>query len=147
MRSLFNLFMLSLACLLLSGMAFAQGAGASGDIKGTVTDPTGAIIANATVTATEGEKGLKRTVTTGGDGNYHLAGLLPAVYSVSVGKAGFQTELAKSVTVNIGDTVVLDFHMKVSAVSESIEVTTEPPVVETERGHQANVITEQYIRD
>lgn len=147
MRSLFNLFKLSLACLLLSGMAFAQGAGASGDIKGTVTDPTGAIIANGTVTATEIDKGVKHTVTTTGDGTYHVAGLLPAVYSVTVTKAGFQTEVAKSVTVNIGDTVILDFHLKISAVSESVEVTTEPPVVETERGHQANVITEQYIRD
>src|SRR5262249_19172708 len=41
----------------------------------------------------------------------------------------------------------LDFHMKLSGVSEAVEVTTEPPVVDTERGHQANVITEQLIQD
>jgi hypothetical protein len=144
---LFNLFKLSLACVLATGMAFAQGVGASGDIKGTVTDPTGAIIANGTVTATEIEKGIKHTVTTDSEGAYRFVGLLPAAYTVSASKSGFQTETAKSVTVNIGQTMIVDFHLKVSSVSESVEVTAEPPVVETERSHQANVISEQYIRD
>ncbi len=142
-----NLFRIIFACLLISGMAYAQGVGASGDIKGTVADPSGAVIANATVTATDPAKGTKRTAATDNNGDYYLAGLLPTAYNVSVAKAGFQSEVVKSVTVNIGQTVVLDFHMKVSTVTESVEVTTEPPVVETERGAQSNVINEQYIKD
>jgi hypothetical protein len=55
--------------------------------------------------------------------------------------------VAKSVVVNIGQTNIVNFPMKVSQVSEQIEVTTEPPVVETERGAQANVVSEQYIRE
>jgi hypothetical protein len=81
------------------------------------------------------------------DGTYLVAGLPAATYSVSAAKTGFQTEVVKSVTVNVGETVVLDFHMKVSQVSEQVEVTTEPPVVDTEKSHQANVINEQYIRE
>src|SRR5260370_22006667 len=144
---LFNLFRISLACLLLGGLVYAQGVGASGEIHGTVTDPSGAVISNGTVTVTDLGKGLKRTVPTSSDGTYLVAGLPPANYSVSAAKAGFQTEVVKSVTVSVGETVVLDFHMKVSQVSEQVEVTTEPPVVDTEKSHQANVINEQYIRD
>jgi hypothetical protein len=112
-----------------------------------VTDPSGAVVTNATVTATDVAKGIKHTVATDNNGQYRLTGLQPAAYSVSVSKSGFQTELAKNVVVNVGQTSTVDFPMKVSQVSEQVEVTAEPPVVETERGAQANVVTEQTIRD
>jgi Carboxypeptidase regulatory-like domain len=144
---LFNLFRISLACLLMAGLVHAQGVGASGEIQGTVTDPSGAVISNGTVVVTDLGKGLKRTAPTGSDGTYLVAGLPAATYSVSAAKTGFQTEVVKSVTVHVGETVVLDFHMKVSQVSAQVEVTTEPPVVDTEKSHQANVINEQYIRE
>jgi hypothetical protein len=142
-----NLLKIVLACLLCSGLMFAQGVGASGDIKGAVTDPSGAVVANATVTATDVGKGIKHTVTTDNSGQFHLTSLQPATYSVSVTKTGFQPEVAKSVVVSIGQTSTVNFPMKVSQVSEQVEVTTELPVVETERGGQANVVSEQYIRD
>src|SRR5438270_1564156 len=136
-----------LASLLLTGVVFAQGVGASGDIRGTVTDPSGAVVSGANVTATDLAKGIKHTVSTDNNGQYRLTSLQPATYSVTVAKSGFQTEVAKSVVVNVGQTSTVDFPMKVSQVSESVEVTAEPPVVETERGAQANVVTEQTIRD
>ncbi|MBZ5504539.1 MAG: TonB-dependent receptor [Acidobacteriia bacterium] len=147
MRSRIHLFRIVLACLLFTGMVYAQGVGASGDIKGTVTDPSGAVVGNATVTATDVAKGIKHTVSTDNNGQFRLTGLPPATYSVGVAKAGFQSEIAKNVVVNIGQTSTVDFPMKVSQVSEQIEVTAEPPVVETERGGQANVVNEQYIRE
>lgn len=146
MRSI-HLLRIFLACLLLTGMVYAQGVGASGDIKGTVSDPSGAVVNNATVTATDVDKGIKHTVTTDNNGLFHLTGLPPANYSVSVSKSGFQSEVAKNVVVNVGQTSTVNFPMKVSQVSEQIEVTAEPPVVETERGAQANVVNEQYIRE
>src|SRR5262245_50741228 len=72
-------------CLLFATcIARAQGVGASGDIKGTVTDPSGAVVTGATVTATDAEKGLKRTAVTGGSGEFQVANLPPAAYDVSV---------------------------------------------------------------
>jgi len=133
--------------MLLTGMVYAQGVGASGDIRGTVTDPSGAVVSNANVTATDVAKGIKHTVATDNNGQFRLTGLQPATYSVSVSKSGFQSEVAKSVVVNVGQTATVDFPMKVSQVSEEVEVTAEPPVVETERGAQANVVTEQTIRE
>jgi outer membrane receptor protein involved in Fe transport len=142
-----NLLRIVLASLLLTGMVFAQGIGASGDIRGTVTDPSGAVVTSANVTATDIAKGIKHTVSTDANGQYRLTGLQPATYSLSVSKSGFQSEVAKNVVVNVGQTSTVDFPMKVSQVSEQVEVTAEPPVVETERGAQANVVTEQTIRD
>jgi outer membrane receptor protein involved in Fe transport len=144
---LIHLLRVFLAGLLLTGMVYAQGVGASGDIRGTVTDPSGAVVTNANVTATDVAKGIKHTVATDNNGQYRLTGLQPATYSLSVAKSGFQSEVAKNVVVNVGQTSTVDFPMKVSQVSEQVEVTAEPPVVETERGAQANVVTEQTIRD
>ncbi len=146
MRSL-KFFSLLLMCLMVTGLVHAQGVGASGDIRGTVTDPSGAIVAGATVTATDVAKGIKRTVTSDANGEYRFPGLAPATYSVSVTKTGFQSEIAKAVVVNVGQTNTQDFHMKLSQVSEQIEVTTEAPVVETDRAHQAEVINQEYIQD
>jgi hypothetical protein len=138
---------IAVCLLLLTGLGYTQGVGASGDITGTITDPSGAVVTNATVTATEVEKGLKRTAGTNSSGQYHLAGLSPANYNVSVNAGGFQSEILKGVIVSVGQMVILDFRMKVSQTAESVEVTTELPLVETERGHQADTINQQLITD
>ncbi|HEY6352613.1 MAG TPA: TonB-dependent receptor [Candidatus Angelobacter sp.] len=143
-----NLFASLIVCLLMgAGMAKAQGVGASGDIKGTVSDPTGAVIANATVTASDSEKGIKRTAQSDSSGQYVISGVPPANYEVSARIAGFDVEIHKSVVVNIGQTTIVDFHPKVSSTNEQVEVTTEAPVVETERGSEANVVDNQYIQN
>ena len=147
MRSKIQLLRIIFACLLLSGMVYAQGLGASGDIRGTVTDPSGAVVGDASITATDITKGSKHTVVSDSNGVYRLASLPPASYSVSVAKTGFQSEVAKNVVVNVGQTSTVDFPMKVSQASEQVEVTAELPVVETERGGQSNVVNEQTIRD
>src|SRR5579859_5499454 len=145
---LFNLLARLAVCLLLvAGMAHAQGVGASGDIRGTITDPSGAVVSNATVDVVDAGKGTKRTATTDSNGQYQVTGLSPSVYTINVSHTGFTTEIQKNVTVTIGQTSVLDFHLKVSSVAESVEVTTEPPVVEVDRSHQANTVSEQYIKD
>ncbi len=147
MKPLRSMLAVFLCVLGTSVLAHARGVGASGDISGTVTDPSGAVVPNATVTATEAEKGLKRTSLSDNRGEYHFTALPPASYEVSAQISGFQTAVYKGVIVNVGQTVVLDFHLKVSQTSEQVEVTTEAPVVETEKSHQADTINEQYIRD
>ncbi len=142
-----NLFRMILACLLFTGMVHAQGVGASGDIRGTVSDPSGAVVSRATVTATETDKGIKHAAITDADGEYRFGALPPTKYDISVQFSGFQTAIQKGVVVNIGQTVTLDFHMSLSKAGESIEVTTLPPVVDTQQTGQANVIDKQLIED
>ena len=133
--------------LLVSSMALAQGVGNSGDVKGTVLDPSGAVMPKVEVVATDTARGVKRTAVSDSNGEYQLRSLPPASYDISAQLSGFQTSVQKGVVVNIGQTVTLDFRMKVSQASESVEVTTETPVVDTERGHQADVINQEFITD
>ena len=138
-----------LPCLILgvAGLAHAQGVGSSGSIIGTVADPKGGVIAGTSVVAVETAKGISFPAATDADGAYRLAALPPASYDVTAKVSGFQTEVRKSVVVTVGATVVVDFQLKLASGSDAIEVTTEPPVVEAERSHQADTISQQYIRD
>src|SRR6201987_2257034 len=125
----------------------AQGIGTSGKIGGTVTDPSGGTIPKATVEVTDPDKAIRRSVVTESDGLYEVAGLPPSAYTVTVQVTGFQTETHKNVVLNVGQTLILDFHLRVAAGTAQIVVTSEPPVVETERGSQANTLTQQYLAD
>jgi hypothetical protein len=138
--------LLSFACLLPANpTAFAQGTGTSGEIRGTVTDPTGGTVPKATLTAEDSEKGIRRTAVTEADGEYRLTGLPPSSYSVTVETSGFQKEIRKEVVVNVGQTLILDFHLQLASATAHVEVTGELPVVETERGSQADTLTQYDI--
>ncbi len=137
-----------LACLLpAASVAHAQGTGTSGEIRGTLTDPTGATVPKATVEVEDSEKGIRRSVVTESDGEYRVTGLPPSSYSVTVRVSGFQTETHKDVALNIGETLILDFHLRVATGAAHVEVTSELPVVETARGSQADTLVQQYIED
>ncbi len=135
-------------CLWAVGVpAYGQGVGASGDIKGTASDASGAVLPKVKVTVAETEKGLRRSVMTDEKGQYRVAGLLPATYDVSAELSGFQSEVRKGIVVTVGQTVVVDFQMNVSAVTTMIEVMGQPPLVETEKGQQADTVQERYIHE
>ncbi|HYL63865.1 MAG TPA: TonB-dependent receptor [Candidatus Methylomirabilis sp.] len=138
--------LLSLVCLFGgTGATKAQGLGASADLTGSVTDPAGAEVPNAKVTATDIARGLQRTTSTDEHGFYRISGLAPSSYKVTVEHSGFQTEVFSSVVVTVGQTAVLDVHMKLAGMSAQVEVSSELPVVETERGSQADTLTQDYI--
>jgi hypothetical protein len=139
---------LSTVCLFPGSHATAaQGVGASADLTGTVTDPTGGGVPNAKVTVTDPEKGVERSVTTDEHGFYRVSGLAPSSYKVSVGHSGFQTEVATGVVLTVGQTLVFDFRLKLSGISSQVEVSSELPIVETERGSQSDTLTQDYIMD
>jgi hypothetical protein len=138
-------FLSSAILLPANSVALAQGTGTSGEIRGTVVDPTGATVPKATITAEDAEKGIRRTAATETDGEYRLTGLPPSVYSVSVEVAGFQKEIRKGVVVSIGQTLILDFHLQLASATTNVEVTGELPVVETERGSQSDTLTQDQI--
>jgi hypothetical protein len=135
-------------CLTLAAFTVhAQGVGASGEIQGTAFDASGKVIVSAAVTATDVEKGLKHPTKTDTYGHYEITGLSPTIYDVRIEFAGFQTQIQKGVVVSVGQTITLDFHMKVSQITEAVEVTTEPPMLETTRGSEANTISQMQIKD
>jgi len=136
------LILFALACV---SVGYGQGVGSSGDIKGTVTDQNGAVVANATVTLTDADKGTKRTVGTDKDGQYRLTSIQPGTYIISVEGPGFQPA-KKALLVHVGETVVADVRLGVTAVSADVNVTGESAVIETEKGGQAESITQKFIQ-
>jgi hypothetical protein len=135
-----------LLCLVvLSRVVSAQSVSVAGDVKGTITDPSGAVVPKATVIVLDTARGLRRTAASDTSVEYRIQGLFPGSYDVSVEHSGFQTEVRKDIVINVGQTVTVDFRMKVSEVKEVVEVHFDPPLVDTERGHQADTINRQYI--
>jgi hypothetical protein len=138
----------TIVCLFLgTTFAYAQGVGASGSIRGTVTDATGGYVPNASIVAVDVAKGIQYTTASDSSGEYQFASLPPATYNVTAKVSGFQTLIQKSVLVTVGGTALVDFHLQVATAAQTVEVTTQPPIVETERGSQANTLTDTYIEN
>src|SRR5438552_2457360 len=142
-----GLFRCVLALLGFAANLFAQGVGASGDIKGIIKDSSGAVMQNVAVAIVETDKGIRYRVATDSTGQYRLTGLAPANYEVSAAVPGFESQVRKNVALNLGETVIVDFQMKVSAGKEIVEVLAGSPVVDTARGSQAGVLEQQSIRE
>lgn len=138
-------------CLLylvaLSSAVCAQSASVSGDFRGTITDSSGALLPKVTVSAVDLQTGLRRTAVSDANGQFRLTGLPPALYELTAELPGFSTEIRKGLAVAIGQTVISDFQLRVSALPVVVEVTDQPPTVETDRGSQANSVPEKYIAD
>jgi len=120
------------ALLLVNPYVYAQGVGASGSIIGTVVDPSGAVIPKVNIVAVDTARGTRYAATSSDAGQYRLTALLPADYSVTAQIAGFETQTQTGVVVNVGATVIVDFHLGITAAGQTVEVTATPPVVETE---------------
>jgi hypothetical protein len=123
----------------------AQGVGASASIRGTITDATGAVVAKTSIVATDTQRGRQSTTLSGSDGEYQLTDLAPSTYNVTASLSGFQTEVQKGLILTVGQIAIVDFHLSVASATAEVEVTAEPPVVETERGSQANTLTQDLI--
>ena len=136
-----------LGLVLACGVARAQGVGASAEIRGTVTDPSGAVIAGASIAAVQVDRGIRHTAVSGPDGQYELIGLPPGAYDLTAQAKGFTTVIHSSVTLTVGSIAAIDLLMEVQVLDTKVVVTAAPPVVEVERGSQANTITDQYITD
>jgi outer membrane receptor protein involved in Fe transport len=124
MKSQWLRFLL-LSVLALSVLAFCTSAFAqreTGQITGTVTDPTGAVVSSATVTATSVSTGVERTATTNSTGAYTIAGLKPDTYKVAVEAKGFR-KISQNVEVAVGSSSELSVKLEVGDASQVVEVT------------------------
>ena len=149
MKATLLAFVLWLAICAIPGSrpARAQGVGSSGDITGTVSDPSGGNVPGAKVTVTDETKGVQRTAVTDEHGSYRVSGLAPSSYKVTAEHSGFTTEVVRTAVLNVGQILVLDLQLKLAGLSSTVEVSAETPVVETQRGSQANTLTQDYIVD
>lgn len=116
--------------LLLSFAALAQRD--LGTIVGTVTDPTGSVVANAKVTITEESTGLKYQLETNSEGVYVRTALKPSTYTVEVEATGFKKAIQKGVILTAGDRTAANMSMTVGDVTQSVEITEAAPLLQSE---------------
>ncbi len=126
--------------------AYAQVDYSTATLRGIVTDPQGAVVAGATVTVTNPSTGAVKTTKTLGDGTYRIPALPPGTYQITVEAAGFTREVTKGVEVTVGQSVSYDFHLKVGAATETVEVSADSvPLIQTEQTQQANTINQRQV--
>jgi hypothetical protein len=124
-----------------------QSQATDGVIEGLVLDPSGAVVANATVKVTNLDTGYWRTLTTGASGVYR-ASLLPlGRYEVAVEAQGFKRAVRSGVTLTAGKTAVVDFNLEIGQVEQTITVTSDIPIADTGKIQQGGTITAQEVRN
>jgi Carboxypeptidase regulatory-like domain len=124
-----------LVCLLVtggSGVCVAQNT-SSGDLRGTATDKTGAVIEGVTVNVTDIDRGVTRTYETNGSGLYDTGVIPEGNYKLTFTKSGFESYVRGPVTVTLGIETV-NAALQVGAVSQVVTVTTDVPLLNTESG-------------
>jgi len=130
--------------LALVSPSFAQ---TVGEFTGVVTDMSGAVVAGATVTATNTQTNAIRTAVTNNVGNYSFPALPPGVYNVKVEIQGFQPEIRSGVELQVQQVARLDFQLNVGSVTTAVEVTGGAPLLTTENATVGTVIDNQRIVD
>ncbi|PYU73207.1 MAG: hypothetical protein DMG49_06520 [Acidobacteria bacterium] len=95
---------------------------ATGQIVGTVTDPSKATIAQATITATNSATSLVRTTKTNSDGDYVVPLLPPGAYSISVAAPGFKTQTATNISVEVATTATVNIRLQLGEASQQVTV-------------------------
>jgi trimeric autotransporter adhesin len=118
-----------------------------GGLRGSVVDPGGAAITNAKVTLMDEASGVERSTLSNSEGAYNFSQVVPATYTVAVESPGFKKFERKHVIVATQEIVALDLKMEVGAVSESVQVTEEVPLIEAANASQGQVLDRQQLID
>jgi hypothetical protein len=119
----------------------------TGSILGTVSDQTGAVIAGARVTLTNEGTGISLATVTGADGVFKFSPVKIGSYKLEVVAQGFQTTTTSGVTVDIGADVVQNFTIKPGSVTQSIEVSAAPPLLESQSSSVGQVVDSKSVND
>ena len=133
---LFSIFLLSL-------VAFAQSD--RGTISGTVSDPAGALIPNANVTVVNQATGVKLALATTQTGNFSAPYLNAGLYEVTVEVQGFRKSVQKNVRVQVAQSASLDITLQIGSAAESISVTAESPLLNTDSAASSTTINREQL--
>ena len=142
---LFGYTTLACLCLLLASSQRLFGQVDEGAISGTVADPTGAVVPNAKVTLLNTDQGLSLETTTGSNGEYSFSPVRIGNYTVTVTAPGFSTTNQEHLVVAVGQHLQVNVSLKPGSATETVEVTTAPPQLQTSEGSVGQVMTEQTV--
>ncbi len=144
MRNSFR-FGLMLAVSLCVTPAFAQNTN-SGDIRGTAADSTGAVVPGVTVTVEDVDKHVTMTFVTDNAGLYDTGSIVPDHYIITFKKDGFGVFVRGPITLQV-ETLSINGVLKVGAATETVQVTSDVPLLDTESGAQSTTFSEGELQD
>jgi hypothetical protein len=116
-----------------------------GSVAGIVQDASGAVIPNAKVTLLNKDQGLSLETTTNASGEYIFTPVRIGNYSVSVTAPGFSTTTQENLQVSVQQHLQVNIQLKTGATTETVEVNTSPPLLQTEEGSVGQVVTERTV--
>src|SRR6266851_3413613 len=125
MRFIAALLILTASCLAQAGRA---------ELFGTIQDPSNLPVANARVQAVDQATMAPSTAISNPRGEYHLLGLTPGRYTVTVEQPGFRTYRQSGITLRVGDRTPIDVRLQVGQPAESVDVTAAAPLLQTATG-------------
>jgi len=143
--SVLSLSILAMAILLAPPHAGAQSTG--GRIRGTVVDQTGAAVTGATVSIINEGTNAKREASTGANGEYLFLEVPVGSYEIDVEQAGFKKYVRKGIVLVLNEVAGVDVVLQLGASTESVEVSGEPPVIDTTTTQLGAVMTEKSVRE
>jgi outer membrane receptor protein involved in Fe transport len=117
----------------------------NGNINGRVTDSSGAAVPNASVTVLDNDTGVTRVLTTNADGSYSATFLQPGHYEVTFGGSGFGKVDRKNLVLTVGQLLTVDATLPAASVSSEVVVTSESPLLDTEKTEVSQTFSEQLI--
>ena len=129
--------------LCIAGPAFSQSTN-SGDIRGTVTDSSGAVVPGVTVTVLNLDTGATKDLVTNSDGLYDTASILPGNYRVTFTKEGFGKLVRGPITLQVGN-VTVNAVLKLGRIAETVEVKADIPLLKTESAEQSTTFDSQTM--
>jgi hypothetical protein len=146
-RSMPNTKALTLFLIVLFASLNAAGQQITGNIRGTVIDPSGAIVQAATVTAKQIETGLTREAVTDRQGEYILVELPIGHYQLEIQAKGFQRYLQQGISLDVNETATVGIHLKLGSETQQVEVNANAALVQTTVSSLGQTVMEHEILD
>ncbi len=138
---------LALAFLCLASSVLLVAQAVNGTLLGTVSDPKGATVGSAKVTAVQVETGATRETATNESGNYTMPDLPPGTYSVTIAAPGFKKETRENIALLNNTSTRIDVDLVTGSISETVLVTTAPALLQTDRADISTKIERQQVAD
>jgi len=146
LRKLGLIFLTAVVVLALTATA-GRGQNVYGTLAGVVTDSSGAAISDATITFTNLDNGSKRNITTDTSGDYTFVNIVPGRYKLEAEKTGFKKFVREPIVVQIESGLKVDIALQIGAQSETVEVTSETPFLQSETQSLGQVVEQRSVTE
>lgn len=143
-QALHNLALVLLFCCVCKPFCLAQ---VSANLSGVITDPSGAALSNATVTAKRVDTGVSRTTSTDQNGRYRFFALPMGSYEIRVAKEGFAEGIRAGIRLAVGQDATADVSLRVGRINEQVKVTEDAPVVNLTTQDISGLVGEKQVKD